>query len=121
MAALNRGDRRAPLVVDAARMQRHAGDATQLLKALANEKRLQILCLLMDGERSVGELNHLLDLGQSALSQHLAVFREEGIVSTRREAQTIFYRLADGPARELMGTLHAIYCGGAGRTSRRRT
>lgn len=97
---------------DPARMQRHTGEAARLLKALANEKRLQILCLLVEGERSVGELNALLDLSQSALSQHLAVFREDGIVSTRREAQTIYYGLPGGPARELIGTLHQIYCGG---------
>lgn len=97
--------------LDAASMRRHAGDAAKLLKALANEKRLQILCLLVERERSVGELNDLLDLSQSALSQHLAVFREDGIVSTRREAQTIYYGLADGPARALLGTLHDVFCG----------
>ena len=95
----------------AASIRRHAGDAAKLLKALANEKRLQILCLLVEGEHSVGELNELLDLSQSALSQHLAVFREDGIVYTRREAQTIYYGLADGPARKLLGTLHDIFCG----------
>ena len=60
-------------------MHAHAGDAAQLLKALANERRLQVLCLLAAGERSVGEMQGLLDLGQSALSQHLAVLREEGL------------------------------------------
>jgi len=75
-----------------------------------NEKRLQILCLLADGERSVGEINDLLDLSQSALSQHLAVLREENLVKTRREAQTIFYSLMPGPGAEVMGALHGIYC-----------
>ena len=93
-------------------MRRHAGDAAKLLKVLANEKRLQILCLLVEGERSVGELNALLDLSQSALSQHLAIFRAEGIVRTRREAQTIYYGLAAGPAAELLSSLHQIFCGG---------
>lgn len=102
----------------AARMRQHAGDAAQLLKALANEKRLQVLCLLSEGERSVGDLNALLDLSQSALSQHLAVLREDGLVATRREAQNIYYRIAEGPAQRIMQTLHDIYCG-TGRTSTR--
>ena len=95
---------------DAAAMQAHAGDAARLLKALANEWRLQVLCLLAEGERSVGEINTLLDLSQSALSQHLAVLREEGLVQTRREAQVIHYSLKPGPAAEVMQTLHGIYC-----------
>lgn len=100
---------------DVTAMRAHAGDAAQLLKALANENRLQVLCLLAEGERSVGEINALLDLSQSALSQHLAVLREEGLVQTRREAQTIFYSVAPGPAAAVMHTLHGIYCGGEGR------
>ncbi|MCL2658232.1 MAG: metalloregulator ArsR/SmtB family transcription factor [Betaproteobacteria bacterium] len=88
----------------------HSSEAAHLLKALANEKRLLILCLLAEGERSVGELNALLDLSQSALSQHLAILREEGMVDTRREAQTIHYSLASGPAFEVIQTLHSIYC-----------
>ena len=91
-------------------MRRHVSDAARMLKALANEKRLMILCLLAEGERSVGELNGLLDLSQSALSQHLALLREEQLVETRREAQTIFYSLAPGPAFEVIRTLHGIYC-----------
>ena len=91
-------------------MHAHAGDAAQLLKALANENRLQVLCLLAEGERSVGDINALLDLSQSALSQHLAVLRAEGLVQTRREAQTIYYALAPGPAEAVMHTLHGIYC-----------
>lgn len=104
------------MTLDTARMRRHADAAARLLKALANEKRLQILCLLAEGERSVGDLNSLLDLSQSALSQHLAVLRADGIVNTRRQAQTIHYGLADGPARHVIQTLHSIYCGN-GRTS----
>ena len=95
---------------DLAAMQAHAGDAAQLLKALANERRLQVLCLLAGGVRAVGELNALLDRSLSALSQHLAVLREEGLVRTRREAQTIYYALAPGPAAAVMETLHGIYC-----------
>ena len=97
--------------LDAERMREHAGDAAQLLKVLANEKRLTILCLLVDGERTVGELNALLDLSQSALSQHLAVLRDDGLVETRREAQSIVYSIAAGPAQRILETLHAVYCG----------
>lgn len=96
--------------LDADAMRRHAGEAARLLKALANEKRLLLLCQLVDGECSVGELNDKVDLSQSALSQHLAVLREDGLVTTRREAQTIFYALAEGPAQNVMKTLHEIYC-----------
>ena len=92
-------------------MREHAADASRLLKALANDKRLTLLCLMVDGEQSVGELNAQVDLSQSALSQHLAVLREDGLVTTRREAQTIFYALAPGPAERIIATLHDIYCG----------
>ena len=100
---------RSPL--NAEQMREHAGDAAQLLKVLANEKRLMILCLLVDAERSVGELNALLDLSQSALSQHLAVLRDDGLVLTRREAKSIVYSIATGPAQGVLRTLHAVYCG----------
>lgn len=92
-------------------MRAHAGDAARLLRALANDKRLMLLCLLFDGERSVGELNARVDLSQSALSQHLAVLRQDGLVRTRRDGQTILYALADGPALRVIETLHGIYCG----------
>ncbi len=88
----------------------HASEAARVLKALANEKRLLLLCQLVEGERSVGELNAGIDLSQSALSQHLAVLRKEGLVNTRREAQTIYYALAEGPAQRILQTLHGIYC-----------
>jgi len=91
-------------------MQAHAADAAQLLKALANEQRLHILCNLLDGPKSVGELNQRLDLSQSALSQHLALLREMGLVNTRREAQTIYYSLPDGPVIRVMALLQDIYC-----------
>lgn len=94
-------------------MREHAADATRLLKALANEKRLMLLCLLVEGERSVGELNARVELSQSALSQHLAVLRQDGLVTTRREAQTIYYAVAPGPAQQVIATLHDVYCGGS--------
>lgn len=94
----------------AAAMAAQAEVAADLLKTLGNPQRLRILCLLVEGEHSVGEINAHVPLSQSALSQHLAVLREQRLVDTRREAQTIFYALADGPARALLGTLHDLYC-----------
>lgn len=96
----------------AEQMSAHAADATRLLKALANENRLMILCLLVGGERTVGEINAQLDLSQSALSQHLAVLREDGLVRTRRDAQSVVYSLPNGPAQRIIETLHGLYCRG---------
>jgi DNA-binding transcriptional ArsR family regulator len=98
---------------DAARiaeMHDHAGDAAQMMKVLGNEQRLLILCNLIEGPLSVGELNARLDLSQSALSQHLALLREAGAVVTRREAQSIFYSLPAGPVTRVMAVLQDIYC-----------
>ena len=94
----------------AGEMGQHAEEAAQLLRTLANPHRLLVLCTLAEGERSVGELNELIQLSQSALSQHLAVLREQGLVETRREAQTIYYGLARGPAVTVINALHSIYC-----------
>ncbi|WP_421932174.1 ArsR/SmtB family transcription factor [Phenylobacterium sp.] len=90
--------------------QPRAAEAAKLLRALGNERRLLILCQLGDGERSVGELQPRVGLSQSALSQHLAVLREEGIVATRRDAQTIWYRIADPAAMRVVATLAEIFC-----------
>ena len=98
-----------------AEMAAHAGDAARLLRALANPHRLLVLCVLSEGELPVSELNTRVPLSQSALSQHLAVLRADGLVETRREAQAIHYRLASGPALALINTLHDIYCGHRGR------
>lgn len=95
------------------RMEEHAADAADLMKALGNESRLMILCMLADGERSVGDLNETIPLSQSALSQQLARLRDQGIVRTRRESQSVFYSLADGPADRVIQLLHDIYCGAA--------
>ena len=92
-------------------MQLHASDAAGLMKALGNESRLMILCVLAEGERSVSDLNTIVPLSQSALSQQLARLRQQGLVKTRRESQTIFYSLADGPADRVITLLHDIYCG----------
>ena len=91
-------------------MKPHAKDAAGLLKALANEQRLMILCNLLEGPLAVGELNARVGLSQSALSQHLAVLREAGIVATEREAQTIYYSLPKGPVTKIIGVLHREYC-----------
>ncbi|HAI59057.1 MAG TPA: transcriptional regulator [Xanthomonadaceae bacterium] len=98
----------APSLAEA--MDAQAEVAAELLKTLGNAQRLRILCLLVDGERSVGEINAHVALSQSALSQHLAVLREQGLVETRREAQVIHYALREGPARALLGTLHELFC-----------
>ncbi len=87
-----------------------AGEAEELLKALANRHRLTILCQLIDGERSVGELAGFLSLRDSTVSQHLALLRKDGLVSTRRDGQTIWYAIASAPARKLLETLYQIYC-----------
>ena len=87
-----------------------AGNAAALLRTLANEKRLMIVCQLGGGELQAGALQEPLGLSQSALSQHLAVLREAGVVATRREAQTIWYRIADPAAVRVIETLAAIYC-----------
>jgi len=94
----------------AERMSDHAADAAGLLKALGNESRLMILCVLADGERSVGDLNDRIPLSQSALSQQLARLRMQGLVKTRRESQTIYYSLAEGPTNRIIPLLHDIYC-----------
>jgi len=91
-------------------MHAHAGAAAHLLKALGNEQRLLILCHLLARPLSVGELNERLELSQSALSQHLALLRESGLVDTRREAQSIFYSLPPGPVTRIMALLQDIYC-----------
>lgn len=94
-------------------MDRHVQQAARLLRALASPHRLQVLCALVDGERSVGALNRSVPLSQSALSQHLAVLREQQLVVTRRQGQTIYYALPEGAALRIIRVLHDVYCGGA--------
>ncbi|MFC6672352.1 ArsR/SmtB family transcription factor [Marinobacterium aestuariivivens] len=93
-------------------MKANAAQAARLMRALSNEHRLLILCYLQGRELSVGELNQSLDLSQSALSQHLAVLRNDGLVRTRRESQTIYYSLDGDRATRVIETLHDLYCGG---------
>lgn len=88
----------------------NASQAAQLLKAMANENRLLILCHLNGKELSVTELNQHLDLSQSALSQHLAVLRRDGLVQTRRASQTIYYSLCGEASSRIIDTLHEVFC-----------
>ncbi len=90
--------------------ENQAKQATELLRSMSNEKRLMILCLLTGGELSVGKLETLVGLSQSALSQHLAILRKRGMVKTRRESQTIHYSLADPNAAKILETLYGIFC-----------
>ncbi len=90
-------------------LEARAGEAARLLKLLASEQRLILLCHLMEGECSVGELADYSRLTSSATSQHLARMRAQGLVTTRRDAQTIWYRLADGDAARLLAVLCDIY------------
>jgi DNA-binding transcriptional ArsR family regulator len=108
--ASSRRKRTTRAVSDMAQLRGNAGQASRLLRALSNENRLMLLCMLVEGEKTVGELNESLPLSQSALSQHLAVLREEGMVSTRRAGQCIYYGLASPPAQRVIEALHAVYC-----------
>jgi ArsR family transcriptional regulator, virulence genes transcriptional regulator len=93
------------------KLAKQAGDAAQLLKLLGNEKRLLILCFLsVRGEMTVGELVDVVKLSQSALSQHLAKLRADGLVAFRRTSQTLHYRVADPRALQVLGVLKQIYC-----------
>lgn len=93
-------------------MERHAAEVSHLLKVLSHEVRLLVMCHLHDGELSVSEINSRVRLSQSALSQHLAALRGEGLVTTRRQGQNIYYRLADGRAARFLALLHDLYCRG---------
>ena len=95
---------------EVAQLRASASKACSLLKAMANPQRLRVLCLLIEREMSVGEINALVDLSQSALSQHLAVLREKNLVATRREAQTVYYSVADGTVHDVIEALHRNLC-----------
>ncbi len=110
-------------VVDTAmnvgKMTGNAHLASEFLKALAHESRILILCLLIDGERTVGELEELLSRRQSTVSQQLARLRLDGLVSARREGTTIFYRLADERVQVVLEALYKAFCGGNRSAGRR--
>ena len=92
------------------KMEQAADRASTMLKTLGHPGRLMILCNLADGERAVGDLADEVGMSQSTLSQHLARMRREGLVTTRRESQTIFYSLADGDVRKLIKSIYGIFC-----------
>ncbi|WP_166422955.1 metalloregulator ArsR/SmtB family transcription factor [Paraglaciecola sp. 20A4] len=91
-------------------MRINADKAAALLKAMANQHRLLLLCLLNNGEMSVSELNQQVAIPQSSLSQHLAALRRENLVVTRRDAQTIYYSLASEEVKAVINTLYQLYC-----------
>ena len=96
---------------DAVELQAQAAEVAAVLRMLANERRLMILCKLVEwGEANVGGLAEAAGLSQSALSQHLAKMRDEGIVTYRRESQTLWYRIADPRIEQLFATLHRLFC-----------
>lgn len=97
-------------MIEIEQLAEHAQAATHLLKQLSNDKRLMICCCLGDEELSVSELNKKVPLSQSALSQHLAKMRGANLLNTRRESQTIYYRLADDNVLKIISTLKTIYC-----------
>ncbi len=99
-------------------LKEKSAQASRLLKSLANDRRLLILCHLSESEKSVGELERLVDLSQSALSQHLARLRRDDLVQTRREAQTIYYSIASLEAGEVLKTLYKLYCADDAPTTR---
>ena len=104
-------------------MRSAAGEASGLLKALANPHRLLIVCQLVEKERSVGELASFLDVRDSTVSQHLALLRRDGIVTARRDGQTIWYAIGSDSARDVVHTLYRAFCAPAAacRPSTRRT
>ena len=96
--------------IDATALKASADDACGLLKALASPHRLMIVCSLIDGEKSVGALAQMMGARKSLASQHLGLLRRDGLVSARREAQTIYYALESGRARALVETLSRLFC-----------
>lgn len=96
--------------IDMNQMARSATRASNLMKTLGHKDRLMILCHLADGEKAVGEIAELLEIPQSPLSQHLSRMRQEGLVKTRREAQTIYYSLKSGEASRIIEVLYELFC-----------
>ena len=97
-------------IIDPNVMRAAADEASELLKALSNQHRLLILCQLIEGEKSVGQLAEFLGIRDSTVSQHLALLRRERIIAGRRDGQTIWYRIESGPARAVMEVLYGAYC-----------
>ena len=102
--------RQTPATFTPGQLHEHADEAIAVLKAMASHNRLLLLCELASGERSVGELATALELAQATVSQHLSLLRRDGVVSGRREAQTIHYRISDPRVQALMTTLFKQFC-----------
>lgn len=98
------------LVLDVQRLRTRAAEVAAVLKLLANEDRLLLLCQLSQGELSVGDLEQQLDIRQPTLSQQLGVLRSEGVVDTRRDGKRIFYRVVDPQLLQVLATLYKLYC-----------
>ena len=113
--APTRAPQGAAAFADAERMADKAKRAAEFLKALAHENRLMILCILSEGEKSVSELERLLDLRQPTVSQQLARLRADGLVSARRDGKTIFYSVASAEARVIVGAVYQVFCHKAGK------
>lgn len=101
-------------------LTRRSADVAGMLKVMANSHRLCILCELNGGERSVSALEEIVGVSQSALSQHLAKLRESGVVTTRRDGQTIYYSLSDARVETLMSVLYELFCAQAPQRSKKR-
>jgi DNA-binding transcriptional ArsR family regulator len=97
-------------MINAQCLESHSGEAAELLAAMGNQKRMLILCNLARGEMQVGVLADKVDLSQSALSQHLAKLRNQGLVKTRRQAQTIYYSISSNSVIQMLQTLNTIFC-----------
>lgn len=95
-------------------LEAHADQAAAMLRSMGSKWRLLVLCNLVHGERSVGDLQRIVGLSQSALSQHLAVLRRMKLVQIRRSAQTIYYRLAGPEVTAILNTLYGLYCSPGG-------
>lgn len=100
--------------IDLQQMAQSADRASSLMKTLGHKDRLMILCHLAEGEKSVGQIAEILEISQSPLSQHLSRMRKEGLVDTRREAQTIFYSLKSGEASKIVEVLYDLFCASEG-------
>jgi DNA-binding transcriptional ArsR family regulator len=106
----NRCKNRVSGTMDIKLLEQNAERAADLLAAMANPRRLMVLCKLVDGEKSVTALAESVGIGQSALSQHLAKLRDKGLVTTRRDAQTIYYGLSSDEVKGVLSTLYGLYC-----------
>lgn len=95
---------------DLSELNNSAGDAAELLKTLSHSGRLMILCNLANGEKSVGELEEVLNTRQAAVSQQLARLRKDKLVTFRRDGKAVYYALADNRARQVIELLYALYC-----------